>query len=90
VGARVWGVVGEGRSFPRGRTARSASQWGLSKRPRHRPLFRAHPVNAAAPRGPRQVSEERLRSMLEQISERDSKQSKITIQRRRPVFDEDD
>jgi uncharacterized protein YneF (UPF0154 family) len=37
-----------------------------------------------------QVTEDRLRSMLEQMSERDSKQSKITIQRRRPMFDEDD
>lgn len=49
-------------------------------------------ILAAAQRGAitEKVSEERLRSMLEQISERDSKQSKITIQRRRPVFDEDD
>jgi programmed cell death protein 5 len=36
------------------------------------------------------VSEERLRGMLEQLSEQSSRQSKITIQRRRPMFDEDD
>lgn len=49
-------------------------------------------ILAAAQRGAitEKVSEERLRGMLEQISERDSKQSKITIQRRRPMFDEDD
>jgi hypothetical protein len=37
-----------------------------------------------------QVSEEQLKGMLEQISEREAKANKITIQRRRPVFDEDD
>ncbi|GBF91698.1 hypothetical protein Rsub_04002 [Raphidocelis subcapitata] len=49
-------------------------------------------ILTAAQRGAitEKVSEERLRSMLEQISERDSKASKITIQRRRPAFDEDD
>jgi programmed cell death protein 5 len=49
-------------------------------------------ILAAAQRGAitEKVSEERLRSMLEQLSERDSKASKITIQRRRPAFDEDD
>ncbi|KAI8464767.1 MAG: PDCD5-related protein [Monoraphidium minutum] len=49
-------------------------------------------ILAAAQRGAitEKVSEDRLRSMLEQISERDGKQSKITIQRRRPMFEEDD
>lgn len=49
-------------------------------------------ILAAAQRGAigERVSEERLRGMLEQLSERDGRQSKITIQRRRPMFDEDD
>lgn len=38
-----------------------------------------------------QVSEERLVSMLEQINERQgTTKPKITIQRRRPAFDDDD
>lgn len=37
-----------------------------------------------------QVSEDQLKGMLEQISEREAATSKITIQRRRPVFDDDD
>lgn len=38
-----------------------------------------------------QVTEERLVSLLEQINEREgSSKPKITIQRRRPVFDDDD
>lgn len=50
-------------------------------------------ILAAAQRGQiaEKVSEERLRGMLEQLSERDgARASKITIQRRRPMFDEDD
>lgn len=49
-------------------------------------------ILSAAQRGAitEKVTEERLRSMLEQISEQASKASKITIQRRRPMFDEDD
>jgi hypothetical protein len=37
-----------------------------------------------------QVSEERLVAMLGQLSEKEGTKAKITIQRRRPVFDEDD
>lgn len=38
-----------------------------------------------------QVSEDRLVSMLEQISDKESSKPKITIQRRRPnLFDDDD
>lgn len=38
-----------------------------------------------------QVTEERLVSMLEQISEKESAKPKLTIQRRRPnLFDDDD
>jgi hypothetical protein len=37
-----------------------------------------------------QVSEEQLKGMLEQISEREAKATKITIQRRRPTFDDED
>ncbi|KAF8065805.1 Pdcd5 [Scenedesmus sp. PABB004] len=46
----------------------------------------------AAKRGALQskVSEEQLKGMLEQLSERESAASKITIQRRRPVFQDDD
>ncbi|CAM6118303.1 unnamed protein product [Calypogeia fissa] len=36
------------------------------------------------------VSEERLISLLEQINEQTQKQTKVTIQRRRTVFDDDD
>lgn len=38
-----------------------------------------------------QVTEERLVAMLEQISEKEgSKAPKVVIQRRRPMFDDDD
>jgi DNA-binding TFAR19-related protein (PDSD5 family) len=37
-----------------------------------------------------QVSEEQLVGMLEQISEREAQATKITIQRRRHTFDDDD
>ncbi len=49
-------------------------------------------ILSAAQRGAitEKVTEERLRGMLEQLSETASKQSKVTIQRRRPMFDEDD
>ncbi|GJM89637.1 hypothetical protein PR202_gb02000 [Eleusine coracana subsp. coracana] len=36
------------------------------------------------------VSEERLISLLEQINNQTSKQTKVTIQRRRSVLDDDD
>lgn len=36
------------------------------------------------------VSEDRLRSMLEQISEQEGASKKITITRRRPAFSDDD
>jgi hypothetical protein len=37
-----------------------------------------------------QVSEDQLKGMLEQLAERDPpKASKVTIQRRRPVFEDD-
>eukprot|EP00877_Chromochloris_zofingiensis_P002615 jgi/Chrzof1/12354/Cz06g31180.t1 len=36
------------------------------------------------------VSEERLVGMLEQISEQDKQKTKITIQRRRPTWEDDD
>ncbi|KIY98656.1 hypothetical protein MNEG_9308 [Monoraphidium neglectum] len=49
-------------------------------------------ILGAAQRGAitEKVTEERLRGMLEQLSEQASKSSKITIQRRRPMFEEDD
>jgi len=49
-------------------------------------------ILSAAQRGAitEKVSEERLRGMLEQMSEHEGGKSKITIQRRRPMFDEDD
>jgi len=50
-------------------------------------------ILAAAQRGQlgEKVSDERLLSMLEQISEREgTAKPKITIQRRRPIFDDDD
>jgi DNA-binding TFAR19-related protein (PDSD5 family) len=37
-----------------------------------------------------QVTEDQLKGMLEQISEREAKATKITIQRRRPTFEDDD
>lgn len=37
-----------------------------------------------------QVTEEQLKGMLGQISERESAANKITIQRRRPTFEDDD
>lgn len=37
-----------------------------------------------------QVTEDQLKGMLEQISERESAASKITIQRRRPMFADDE
>jgi hypothetical protein len=37
-----------------------------------------------------QVTEDQLKGMLEQISERESAASKITIQRRRPMFEDDE
>lgn len=48
-------------------------------------------ILTAAQRGAlsEKVSEERLVSMLSQISEKESK-PKVTIQRRRPMFDDDD
>ncbi|KAK9811763.1 hypothetical protein WJX72_009653 [[Myrmecia] bisecta] len=36
------------------------------------------------------VSEERLISLLEQINEQQATKTKVTIQRRRPTFDDDD
>ena len=36
------------------------------------------------------VSEERLIELLEQVNERTGSKTKVTIQRRRPVFDDDD
>ena len=52
-------------------------------------LFHSHPPPPSSPI--LQVSEERLVSMLEQISEREgAAKPKITIQRRRPAWDEDD
>ncbi len=36
-----------------------------------------------------QLSEERLVGLLEQISEKNSTRTKVTIQRRRPAFDDD-
>jgi hypothetical protein len=36
------------------------------------------------------VTEDQLKGMLEQISEREAAASKITIQRRRPTFEDDD
>lgn len=39
---------------------------------------------------PLQVTEDQLKGMLEQISEREAKATKITIQRRRPTFEDDD
>lgn len=40
---------------------------------------------------PQQITEDRLKTMLEQISEREStSKPKVVIQRRRPLFDEDD
>jgi len=50
-------------------------------------------ILAAAQRGQlgEKVSDERLMSMLEQISEREgAAKPKITIQRRRPLFEDDD
>lgn len=49
-------------------------------------------ILTAAKRGALQskVSEDQLKSMLEQISEREGAASKVTIQRRRPVFEDDD
>ena len=37
-----------------------------------------------------QVSEEGLKRMLEQISEQQASKTKVTVQRRRPQFDDDD
>ncbi|KAF6254228.1 programmed cell death protein 5 [Scenedesmus sp. NREL 46B-D3] len=49
-------------------------------------------VLTAAKRGALQskVTEDQLKGMLEQISERESAASKITIQRRRPMFEDDE
>jgi programmed cell death protein 5 len=49
-------------------------------------------ILGAAKRGALQakVSEEQLRGMLAQLSEREAASSRITIQRRRPVFEDDD
>lgn len=49
-------------------------------------------ILAAAQRGALQskVTEDQLVGMLEQISEREAKATKITIQRRRPTFEDDD
>eukprot|EP00879_Flechtneria_rotunda_P004772 GHRR01005042.1.p1 GENE.GHRR01005042.1~~GHRR01005042.1.p1 ORF type:complete len:133 (+),score=45.63 GHRR01005042.1:211-609(+) len=49
-------------------------------------------ILAAAQRGALQskVTEDQLKGMLEQISEKEAAASKITFQRRRPVFEDDD
>ncbi|WIA17039.1 hypothetical protein OEZ85_013947 [Tetradesmus obliquus] len=49
-------------------------------------------ILTAAKRGALQskVTEDQLKGMLEQISERESAASKITIQRRRPMFEDDE
>lgn len=49
-------------------------------------------ILTAAKRGALQskVTEDQLKGMLEQISEREAASTKITIQRRRPTFEDDD